>query len=237
MFLVLRKKSIVIAALLIAAIAVAAVSGVVIADAVQAAPDNFANVVVLDAGHGGIDVGVKGVVSGNKESDINLMITKEVAALLKKENIKAVLTRETEDGLYGDSIENFKRRDMEARRDVILNTKPDLVVSIHCNKFPDRSRRGAQCFFEERSSSSKALAVALQNAFNPINSETVNREFDALAGDYYMLKCSSYPSAIAECGFLSNAEDDALLATPEHRTRVATAIVEGIKAFLALPKE
>lgn len=232
MFLVMKKKSIVVAALLVAAVVVVAVSGAVIADAVQAAPETWANVVVLDAGHGGIDVGVKGIATGNKESDINLLITKEVAELLKAENIKAVLTRETEDGLYGDSIENFKRRDMEARRDTISNTKPDLVVSIHCNKFPDRSRRGAQCFFEEKSESSIALANALQTALNPINTETANREFTALKGDYYMLKCSPYPSAIAECGFLSNAEDDALLNTPEHRTRIAAAIVAGIKAYL-----
>lgn len=232
MFLVLRKKSIVIAALLIAAVVIATVSGIVISDAVQAAPETFTNVVVLDAGHGGIDVGVKGITTGNKESDINLLITKEVAELLKAENIKAVLTRETENGLYGDSIENFKRRDMEARRDVILNAKPDLVVSIHCNKFPDRSRRGAQCFFEEKSEDSKKLADSLQSALNPINAETVNREFDALKGDYYMLKCSQFPSAIAECGFLSNAEDDALLNTPEHRAKIAKAIVAGIKNYL-----
>ena len=54
----------------------------------------------------------------------------------------------------------------------------------------------------------------------------------ALFGDYYMLKCTDSPSVIVECGFMSNTEDDKLLADEEFQRAIAYAIfkstVEGL---------
>ena len=55
----------------------------------------------------------------------------------------------------------------------------------------------------------------------------------ALKGDYYILNCTDYPSVIAECGFLSNPEEDALLNTQEYQKKVAYALYKGIVAFIA----
>ena len=55
----------------------------------------------------------------------------------------------------------------------------------------------------------------------------------AATGDYYMLKCTDYTSVIAECGFLSNAADEALLVTESFRERVAESIYAGIAEYLA----
>ena len=54
-----------------------------------------------------------------------------------------------------------------------------------------------------------------------------------VAGDYYILKCSSAPSAIVECGFLSNPEDEQLLVTGEYREKLASAIFEGALTYLS----
>lgn len=48
-----------------------------------------------------------------------------------------------------------------------------------------------------------------------------------------MLKCTDYTSVIAECGFLSNAADEALLVTESFRERVAESIYAGIAEYLA----
>ena len=86
-------------------------------------------------------------------------------------------------------------------------------------------------FFREDSSSSRTLACAIQTALNSMP-ECV-RTSEALKGDYYVLNCSDYASVIVECGFLSNAEDEALLVTEGYRQRLAETICAGTLAFLA----
>ena len=183
--------------------------------------------VVLDAGHGGRDGGVIGVNSRAKESDINLEIVKILKGMLERLNYNVVLTRETEDDLGAN-----KSKDMSARKNIILNAKPHLVVSVHCNKFPDKNRRGAQVFFDTFSERGASLAKLIQTNLNAVNTAQNGRSFNALRGDYYILKCSPFPSAIVECGFLSNPEDDKLLNTHAYRVEIAEGIARGIQAFL-----
>lgn len=187
--------------------------------------------VVLDAGHGGIDGGVSGVNTGIKESELNLIIVKKVEKYLSDSGISVVLTRSTEAGLYGVAGKNFKKRDMEKRRDIILKAKPNLVVSIHMNKYSVSTRRGAQVFYKPNDENGKLLANSIQSVFNSM--PEAPRECIALTGDYYILNCSKYPSVIAECGFLSNPEDEALLITEEYQDSVAYSVFKGIIGYLA----
>ena len=91
--------------------------------------------IVLDAGHGGIDVGVTGVRTGVKESVINLTLTKKLEKLLVESGFNVVLTRKTDAGLYGFVGKNFKKRDMLKRKEIIEQAKPLLVVSLHLNNY------------------------------------------------------------------------------------------------------
>lgn len=164
--------------------------------------------IVIDAGHGGIDGGVVGRVSGVKESDINLSISRCLQKEFEQAGFRVVQTRPTEAGLYGTATAGYKKRDMQKRAEIIQENAPALVISVHQNFFSMTSRRGAQVFFRNDSSSSRTLACAIQTAFNEMP-ETA-KKYSALAGDYYVLNCSDYPSVIVECGFLSNPEDEAL---------------------------
>lgn len=187
-------------------------------------------VVVLDAGHGGIDGGVVGVETGTKESDINLSLSRILQADFEEAGFLVIQTRPTEAGLYGAATDGFKKRDMRKRAQVIKETAPALVISIHQNFFSLRSRRGAQVFFRESSERSKSLAGHIQTSLNEMP-ECV-KPSDALKGDYFMLNCTDYPSVIVECGFLSNAEDEALLVTEEYQKKISAAILSGALAFL-----
>ena len=57
--------------------------------------------------------------------------------------------------------------------------------------------------------------------------------YSPLAGDYFMVNCTGYPSVIVECGFLSNAADEALLVNEAYRARLADTICAGTLAYLA----
>lgn len=194
---------------------------------------NTVATVVLDAGHGGRDVGVVGVNSNVSEAEINLLITQTLKSKLEALNVKVVLTRKNANGLYDENATNFKRSDMEKRKKIILDTAPNLVVSIHCNRFPSSERRGAQVFFNNFSDEGKKLASLVQKNLNTINIDKINRGFSPLKGDYYILNCSKYPSCIVECGFLSNPDDDMLLNDENYRNMLADAILSGIMSYLS----
>ena len=187
--------------------------------------------IVLDAGHGGIDGGVSGVNTGVKESELNLIIAKKLEKQLLDAGFNVVLTRKTDAGLYGLATENLKRKDMQKRQEIINKERPNLVVSIHLNKYSLSTRRGAQVFYKDGDENAKLLANSIQNAFNLM--EDAPRQSSALVGDYYILNCSKYPSVIAECGFLSNPEDEKLLITNEYQDKIAYNIYKGIVEYLS----
>ncbi len=184
--------------------------------------------IVIDAGHGYPDGGATGINTGTCEAEINLLIAQSVKSYFESSDFRVVMTREGANGLYsGDG--NFKKGDMLKRRDVIHRAKPDFVVSIHLNKFTQSYRKGAQVFFKASDENGKRLADSIQSVLNKNLNE---RAFSALAGDYYMLNCSEYPSVIVECGFLSNPEEERLLLTEEYREKLAYNIYAGVIHYL-----
>lgn len=187
--------------------------------------------IVLDAGHGGIDSGVSGVNTKVKESELNLKVVKKLQNYLVGAGFSVVLTRSSEAGLYGTATSNLKKKDMLKRKEIIEDAKPTLVVSVHMNKYSLSSRRGAQVFYKGQDEDSKLLAENIQKSFNQM--DTAVRECSALTGDYYILNCTEYPSVIAECGFLSNPQDEALLITEEYQDKISYTIFKGIVGYLA----
>ena len=126
-------------------------------------------VVVIDAGHGGIDAGVHGVATGAKESDINLAIAKQLKGYFSGAGFKVVMTRSDNGGLYGLATKGFKMRDMKKRKQIIEENNADLVISVHQNKCPYPSRRGGTVFFDKNSESGKKLANCIQASLNQMD--------------------------------------------------------------------
>ena len=230
MFIVVKKKAVIITCAVLAAILALAV---IVPAALPAAGGSGAArtgfTVVLDAGHGGIDGGVSGVNTKVKESDLNLSVIKKLESYFKGYGVKTVLTRKDKNGLYGLSSRGRKMRDMEKRKEIIEGANPDLVISIHMNAFPQRSQRGAQIFYDKHKESSKALAETMQ-LFLSKNIDHCSRII--MPGDYYILECTDKPAVIVECGFLSNGADEALLITSEYQEKLAYNIFCAAIAFL-----
>lgn len=228
---VLKKRNIIIVSVLI----ITAITFLICFGALSVKPIGDASAskvkVVLDAGHGGIDGGVIGVNSGVKESELNLKVVKKLESYLKDAGFSVVLTRTSAAGLYGIATKNLKRKDMEKRRDFIRDAEPHIVISIHMNKYSVSTRRGAQVFYKSGDEKAKLLAESIQNGFNSM--KEASRTCSALTGDYYILNCTDYTSVIAECGFLSSPEDEALLITEDYQDAVAYAVFKGVVEYLA----
>lgn len=186
-------------------------------------------VIVIDAGHGGVDAGVRGIKTSVKESDINLAVSKILEGYFSDAGFNVVMTRKTNAGLYGMNTKGFKMRDMKKRKEIIETCNADMVISVHQNFCPIPSRRGGYVFFDKNSECGKTLAESIQNSLNDM--EECVKKNTALTGDYYMLKCTESPSVIVECGFLSNGDDEALLVSAEYQKKLAYAVFKGEVAY------
>lgn len=187
-------------------------------------------VVVLDAGHGGADPGKIGK-NGTLEKNVNLSITKKVGALLEQNGIHVVYTRTEDRDLASEHAKNRKAEDMRARVELMKREMPVLAVSIHQNSYPSEECKGAQVFYYATSAEGKKLARMLQKQLvNEIKND--NKRLEKANKDYYLLKNSSCPFAIVECGFLSNPQEEELLVTEEYQEKVAFAIHLGILEYL-----
>lgn len=187
--------------------------------------------VVIDAGHGGIDPGKVGINQA-LEKDINLAVARKVKRYLELSGVDVVMTREGEGGLYGSEDSNKKVQDMKNRVAFIDSAGADLAVSIHQNSYSEEYVRGAQVFYYATSLHGKELAEIMQKTL----AETLDRENrrEAKANDsYYLLKKTQTPIIIAECGFLSNREEAELLLEETYQDRVAWAIHLGILRYMA----
>lgn len=196
-------------------------------------------VLLIDAGHGGIDGGAESG-RGVCEKSINLAIAQEVKTLAQQAGWQVVMTRETDEGLYkenGGTIRSKKTQDLKARRDMIQNMRPEAAVSIHLNSFrEDPSVKGAQAFYpdsggeEEVLSESRRLAECLQKKVSSAAADDGHRT--ALGkSDVFLFREVTCPISIIECGFLSNPEEAELLRSSEYQRKIAEAIFEGIMEF------
>ena len=187
--------------------------------------------VVIDAGHGGLDPGSIGYKTKVKERDINLAVAKKLEQKLLANGFRVIMTRIDDNGLYGLSTKNYKKRDMQKRKEIIQESNPDIVVSIHMNSYVRHNLRGAQVFYDKNSKISEALALSIQDQFA---AKLEKSDKGISFGDYFMLKCTESPSVIAECGFLSNEEDEKLLIDESYQFKIAECIFYGIINFLNL---
>lgn len=186
--------------------------------------------VVIDAGHGGDDPGKIGI-NGAKEKDVNLSIARRVKDYLEKEDIRVVMTRETEDGLYDADASHKKVQDMKRRIAIIEETAPDLTVSIHQNSYPEEYVHGAQVFYYEGSVEGQELADKIQKRLIE-GADPENKRQIKANSSYYLLKKTKIPIVIVECGFLSNRTEAEALCSDEYQDRIAWEITLGILQYL-----
>lgn len=186
--------------------------------------------VVIDAGHGGADPGKVGV-NGVLEKDINLLIANKLKTFLEASDVKVIMTRTDDGGLYDADASNKKVQDMKRRIAMIEEAQPDLVVSIHQNSYHEEYVHGAQVFYYTTSETSKQLAELIQKRF-VITLDAENKRQAKGNDSYYLLKKTARPIVIVECGFLSNREEAEKLNSDLYQEKAAWAIHMGIMQWL-----
>ncbi len=176
-------------------------------------------IVAIDAGHGGADPGA--VFGEIYEKDINAAIVAHIEALIEADpELDAILTR-----WLDIAVANVDRVAMAEEGNA------SLYVSIHVNAFSDASVYGMEVWVDDTRTPddpSWALARAIQEH---LVAETAVRDRGVRSQESYLHRLT-VPSVSVEVGYLTNAEERALLLDDTYQRQVATGILNGIRAFL-----
>lgn len=185
---------------------------------------------VLDAGHGGKDVGCES--RKHQEKDITLDITKRVEALLRKNKpgIKVILTRKSD-----------RFVSLEKRCKIANDANADLFLSIHVNAVEhNRMLAGTETFFAYTRAISDAVLLSAQGR-NVGKSELLARLLQknyheagrpssrgAKPENLYVCNNTMMPAALTEVGFLSNREDEAYITSEKGKKEIALCIYNAL---------
>lgn len=213
-------------------IAIAAGASQTVTTAVQRTAVEREHIIIIDAGHGGVDGGATSC-TGVLESQINLEIALKLNDLMHLLGHKTVMIRTTDISVYtqGETIAAKKVSDLKERVRIVNETENAVLVSIHQNTFSDSRYGGAQVFYAQTEGSQK-LAGSLQQQLIGILNPTSNRKAKEADG-VYLMEHIEKTGVLVECGFLSNPEEEAKLRDCQYQKSLCGVIAVTLCSFLS----
>jgi len=180
--------------------------------------EKYDRIVVIDPGHGATDPGTNGF--GVIEKDVNLDVALKLIAMLEADGrVKVYSTRV--DDVYPTLPERAK----------FANEVGDLFISIHHNAVKDRPTvSGTETHYFAHSNdatigiSCKSVAEIMQKHMLTLGF----KDRKLFSSNFQVLRETTIPAVLLECGYLTNQEESGIIATPEYRVRAAAAAFEGI---------
>ena len=145
------------------------------------------------------------------------------------------VTRDCDKSIHDEGIEGIgaqKSSDMDNRLALFNKNTNAICISIHQNQFTDSKYSGAQMFYASTNKKSESLARSLQNSFVQFLQPENTREIKQCGKELFLCYYSENPTVMAECGFLSNPDEAALLNTEEYQNKVAFTLYSGIMNYL-----
>jgi N-acetylmuramoyl-L-alanine amidase len=216
--------------------------------------------IVIDPGHGGEDVGVRGA-GGLEEKQLTLDVARRVRSLIESRlGLRVILTRED------DKLVTLDERSATAN-----NNKASLLVSLHANGAPSATPAGAEVFFDRldrEGEAAKQAAEAQAITLPTIGGGTRRIEIipwdlaqaphiessDMLAGvleeelrkvipmsarprqqaPMRLLSAANMPAALVEMAYLTNGKQEKDAGTEGFKNNVAQAVVNAIARFRSM---
>jgi N-acetylmuramoyl-L-alanine amidase len=178
--------------------------------------------VLVDAGHGGEDSGVKSE-TGLKEKDIALAIAKQMQNHAGDYNINVVMTRKE------DSYPTLKERTALAK-----SKKADILISIHVAATDQvATKSGFEIYITRTNEQTLAhsrilgevIATQLKNIYEVSSIKQRNEK------GIWILDAGPCPAVLIECGYITNEKDVAFISSAENQERVARSILQGIVEY------
>ncbi len=220
-----------------------------------AQPISLKKVVVIDAGHGGRDVGAQG--AQGFEKDVNLAAALTLRSRLERAGrYRVVMTRDSD--VYVP---------LESRVRIAQRANADLFISLHSDSGPDPTVKGASVYtLSDKASGRAAKFVSKDNwfmkashngdrgvsdiLFDLTQRATRNRSAafaQAMIGrvedeapllrrsqrdaGFMVLLAPEVPAVLLEMGFVTNPDDEHRLRDPARRARLMNAVAASIDEY------
>lgn len=180
---------------------------------------------ILDAGHGGEDGGTVSI-TGVSESQINLAIVLKMDDILGLYGTSPTLLRSEDVSLHSsDAISTREKKvsDLKNRVAAIQGAENATLISVHQNSFPDGRYKGAQVFYAPTDGSME-LAQHIQTALKASLQPDNNREIKKIPDTIYLMNHVNCRAVLVECGFLTNAEEEAHLRNDVYQRKLAALL-------------
>ena len=206
--------------------------------------------IVVDAGHGGWDLGTVGR-QGLLEKDLVLEIAERLGKLLE--------SRLGSDVIYTRQDDNYIPLDNRAQ--IANDAQADLFISVHANYSDLPSARGVETYYSnffaapgskdqsasnaaatpssvdmhERTEQSRRLAASVQRSLYGMLSvkNPGLRDRGIKEAGFVVLTESAMPGILAEVSFVSSPADEEKLRSDGYRERIAEALYKGIARYAA----
>lgn len=175
--------------------------------------------IVIDAGHGGKDPGTIGA-GGSYEKDINLRLARTLSKKLRFRGYRVIMTR---------TMDEYVDNELRAR--LANEAGADLVLSLHCNALENNTTtRGLQVLYYPSGNNQELAGTMMEALLDRTGAQS--RGLVAREG-LILLNQTRMPSLIIEAGFLTNREEEVLLASRDYQSLLADGIVQGLENIFA----
>jgi N-acetylmuramoyl-L-alanine amidase len=180
--------------------------------------------VVIDAGHGGKDLGAKSA-DNILEKDITLAICQKVKELNSNNTIEIILTRED------DVFMSLREKTSFAKE-----RNADIFISVHLAGTAQPTEKSGISFYVAQNEfmntgKSKVLAAALIDAFDKNYALPVNPALVQIEKGVWVLQANDIPSVLFDAGYITNESDARYLQTDAAKETIAKNVLGAIEKF------
>ena len=183
----------------------------------------YDKIVVLDAGHGGIDPGA--AAGGYNEKDINFTILNQYTKeYFEGSDIKIYFTRTSD-----VKIDLYERADFASR------VEADMFISLHMNAASATSAAGTSVYYSVLNTSTtsggltgKQMATTLAKN---LSSALGTKNRGIIAKDFVVVRETRMPAVLIELAFITNASDRKIITTPATQKKAAKTIYDTVVQF------